>query len=171
MELSKVCGTCLYNYYWHRKGKCTCGNKDSKDYDKEVPYDHCCEGYTTAPDIIEDPVEAIWKNKDPDSPKIGQAVYLVTVQTDQEGNEYAGHIVQRRYTASMRSQLGKRVFLKKQDAEKAFEKLKQPEVRKDCFAYSEKEPIPGCTILRRLYCKTEKCRFYKTKGSLKANEK
>lgn len=38
------------------------------------------------------------------------------------------------------------------------------EVKKDCFAYNQM--MNGCTALKRLYCKEENCKFYKTKKQL-----
>lgn len=42
------------------------------------------------------------------------------------------------------------------------------EIKKDCFAYKEKKNKQNrvhktCTALKKLYCKDEKCKFYKTK--------
>lgn len=41
-------------------------------------------------------------------------------------------------------------------------KIKQSEgqVKTDCFAYAKGE----CKALKELYCRTEKCKFYKPKG-------
>lgn len=50
------------------------------------------------------------------------------------------------------------------DEELAAEKAKDAEVKKDCFAFHEGITGQGeCTILTDLYCKKEKCGFYKTK--------
>lgn len=43
------------------------------------------------------------------------------------------------------------------------------EIKKDCFAYREKETSSGllkqeCNALNDLYCKKENCNFYKCKG-------
>ena len=40
----------------------------------------------------------------------------------------------------------------------------QREARKDCFAYSKENN--RCTVLRKTYCKTDKCGFYKKRGTL-----
>lgn len=39
----------------------------------------------------------------------------------------------------------------------------KPEVKTDCFGYKNKNGRQDCTALRKLYCKTEKCPFYKKK--------
>lgn len=31
----------------------------------------------------------------------------------------------------------------------------------DCFAYNDKTSVPNCKALNDLYCRNEKCRFYK----------
>lgn len=33
-------------------------------------------------------------------------------------------------------------------------------IHKDCFAYQNSSP-KGCAVLNELYCKSEKCKFYK----------
>lgn len=33
-------------------------------------------------------------------------------------------------------------------------------IRKECFAYAN-DTDDGCKVLNRLYCKREKCKFYK----------
>lgn len=39
-------------------------------------------------------------------------------------------------------------------------------VRTDCFAYKKEQWLDtvyeNCTVLRKLYCKKEKCKFYKS---------
>lgn len=35
--------------------------------------------------------------------------------------------------------------------------------RTDCFAYGKDYLMPECYALRELYCKREKCKFYKNK--------
>lgn len=42
-------------------------------------------------------------------------------------------------------------------------------VKKDCFAYCKEKN--GCSILKRLYCKIENCKFYKTKKQFKDDQK
>lgn len=43
------------------------------------------------------------------------------------------------------------------------------ETKKDCFGYCKE--TNGCSALDKLYCKTEKCGFYKTKEQYKADMK
>lgn len=46
------------------------------------------------------------------------------------------------------------------------------DVKKDCFAYKTKEGHPMCNALNELYCKQEKCRFFKTREEyIKPNKK
>jgi len=40
-------------------------------------------------------------------------------------------------------------------------------IKTDCFAYSNKTES-GCNALKRLYCKEEKCKFYKIHREEKA---
>ena len=48
--------------------------------------------------------------------------------------------------------------------ELAAEKAKDAEVKTDCFAYQEgKVDEYACSALTKLYCRFEKCSFYKTK--------
>ena len=40
------------------------------------------------------------------------------------------------------------------------------EVKTDCFGYKKTERGENCMALKQLYCKNEKCRFYKkSKGN------
>ncbi len=34
-------------------------------------------------------------------------------------------------------------------------------IKKDCFAYLSDDDTRGCFALNKLYCKREKCKFYK----------
>lgn len=45
------------------------------------------------------------------------------------------------------------------------------QIKKDCFAYSKNSEC-GCSALKRLYCKEEHCKFYKTErnGKYPASE-
>ena len=36
-------------------------------------------------------------------------------------------------------------------------------MKRDCFAFAEKNNHQGCRALKELYCKKEECRFYKRK--------
>lgn len=41
---------------------------------------------------------------------------------------------------------------------------------KDCFAYVVKNGHAGCKALNELYCKNEKCNFYKKRGQVNMNQ-
>lgn len=42
-------------------------------------------------------------------------------------------------------------------------------IRKSCFAYAN-DTQDGCNALKKLYCKTEKCNFYKPKCQVDREE-
>lgn len=39
-------------------------------------------------------------------------------------------------------------------------------IKEDCFSYVEKNKHQGCKALKELYCKQEKCKFYKSKEEI-----
>lgn len=41
---------------------------------------------------------------------------------------------------------------------------------KDCFAYIVKNGHAGCKALKELYCKNEKCNFYKKRSQINMNQ-
>jgi hypothetical protein len=41
--------------------------------------------------------------------------------------------------------------------------LRESISKKDCFAYKNENIQRGCLALKKLYCKCEKCAFYKKK--------
>ena len=43
-------------------------------------------------------------------------------------------------------------------------------MNKDCFAFVEKNNHEGCKALKELYCKNDKCRFYKRKCEVSLGE-
>lgn len=43
-------------------------------------------------------------------------------------------------------------------------------IKKDCFAYVNKNGHQGCRALNDLYCKKEKCKFYKRKCAISLKE-
>lgn len=47
------------------------------------------------------------------------------------------------------------------------EKQKTPGVKTDCFAYSKQ--FKSCQALKRTYCSTESCSFYKPRKDVKTD--
>lgn len=43
-------------------------------------------------------------------------------------------------------------------------------IKKDCFAFIEKNRHQGCRALNKLYCKNEECKFYKRKCEINLKE-
>ena len=46
-------------------------------------------------------------------------------------------------------------------------------VKKDCFGFVEHSELRSqgyCDVMKRLYCKTEECKFYKSKAQYDAEE-
>lgn len=43
-------------------------------------------------------------------------------------------------------------------------------MKRDCFAFAEKNNHQGCRALKELYCKKEECRFYKRKWEVNLEE-
>ena len=47
-------------------------------------------------------------------------------------------------------------------------KMSGYEAKKDCFGYCKEKNT--CSVLRRLFCKTEQCGFYKTRKQFDADK-
>lgn len=109
-------------------------------------------------------------------PLIGDVVYRISMNVSKDGTEVPVGITLERFTPSLLGKFGKTVFSTRKEAEAAMRKRPQgmPQrpaaigVRTDCFAYSDLNPSgePQCTALMELYCKTERCKFYKRKGTV-----
>lgn len=49
--------------------------------------------------------------------------------------------------------------------------MKKYNANSDCFAYQKEEEIEKCKILNNIYCRYEKCPFYKTHEQFKKGAK
>ena len=49
--------------------------------------------------------------------------------------------------------------------------MKKYYANSDCFAYQNEEGVEKCKILNNIYCRYEKCPFYKTKEQFEKGAK